>query len=197
MRHGLRRHNRLVARFVESAVVPVARPGPFTVLWRWRYEAALLIGVPALVAVLWRAIGMAPTIAGTAVICLVAVVLPQARREVEARFWCVVTPHRVRRACAEALIVTRKGKLPIIVHTKPEPFGERLWIWCRAGTSPGDLERARDLIAASCWLASDVRVMRHPDRASLAIVDVVRRAEHGEREWTSAPTVWARRAMRK
>jgi hypothetical protein len=197
MRHGLQRHNRLVTRFVEGAVVPVARPGPFTVLWRWRYEAGLLLVVPALVAVSWRTIGLAVTIAVMAVICLVVAVLPQARREVEARFWCVVTPHRVRKACAEALIVTRKGKLPIIVHTKPEPFGERLWIWCRAGTSPGDLERAHDLIAASCWLAKDIRVLRHPDRASLVILDVIRRTEHGEHEWPSASTMWARRTMRR
>ncbi|WP_157099642.1 hypothetical protein [Microbispora sp. ATCC PTA-5024] len=192
MRHMLRRNGNLVLRVLESELAPVARPGPFVLLWRWRYEAALLAGGPAVVVLAVRTVGWAPTIAAGAVTALAVVVWPQARREVEGRFWCVVTPHRVRKACAEAMIVTRRGKLPMILWTRPESFGERLWVWCRAGISPGDLQQAHDVIAAACWLAKGVRVLRHPRRASLVIVDVIRRDEHPAPEEPAPGDTWER-----
>lgn len=176
MRHTIRRNPHLILRFIERETSPVARPGPLVVLWRWRYEVLLLVGGPAVVVLAVRTAGTAVTIISGSLICLLVLVWPQARREVAGRFWCVVTPHRVRRACAEALIVNRRGKLPMILRTRPEPFGERVWVWCRAGTSAGDLERARDTIAAACWLAHGVRITRDPHRASLVIVDVLRYA---------------------
>ncbi|MFI7030712.1 hypothetical protein ACIBK1_18570 [Microbispora rosea] len=176
MRHSVRRNPHLVLRLIERETSPVARPGPLVVLWRWRYEATLLVGGPAVVGVAVRAAGPAVTIVAGSLVGLLVLLWPQARREVAGRFWCVVTPHRVRKACAEALIVSRRGKLPVILRTRPEPFGERLWVWCRAGTSPGDLERARDMIAAACWLAHEVRIARDPHRTSVVIVDVLRRA---------------------
>ncbi|MEV4295604.1 hypothetical protein [Microbispora rosea] len=176
MRHSVRRNPHLVLRFIERETSPVARPGPLVVLWRWRYEAMLLVGGPAVVGVAVRAAGPAVTIVAGSLVGLLVLLWPQARREVAGRFWCVVTPHRVRKACAEALIVSRRGKLPVILRTRPEPFGERLWVWCRAGTSPGDLEQARDMIAAACWLAHEVRIARDPHRTSVVIVDVLRRA---------------------
>ncbi|MGW5264434.1 hypothetical protein ACWEQG_25955 [Microbispora sp. NPDC004025] len=193
MRHSVRRNTHLVLRFIERETSPVARPGPLVVLWRWRYETVLLVGGPAVVVLAVRTAGPAVTIVAGSLVCLLVLVWPQARREVAGRFWCVVTPHRVRTACAEALIVSRRGKLPVILRTRPEPFGERLWVWCRAGTSPGDLERARDVIAAACWLAREVRITRDPHRTSLVIVDVLRHsgrpasrepAETGERTLT-------------
>ncbi len=176
MRHPVRRNPHLVLRFIERETSPVARPGPLLVLWRWRYEAVLAVGGPAVVIIAVRTAGPAVTIVTGSLVCLLVLLWPQARREVAARFWCVVTPHRVRKACAEALIVNRRGKLPMILRTRPEPFGERLWVWCRAGTSPSDLERARDMIAAACWLAHGVRITRDPHRTSLVLVDVLRRA---------------------
>ncbi|MEW9532735.1 hypothetical protein [Microbispora sp. NPDC049125] len=177
MRHRVRRNPHLVMRFIESSVSPVARPGPLTLLWRWRYETALIAGGPAVVVLSVRTVDPAFTVTTGAVVCVIVIVWPQARREVESRLWCVVTPHRVRKACAEAMIVTRRGKLPVILRTRPEPFGERLWIWCRAGISPRDLEQAHDVIAAACWLAREVRVTRHPHRASLVVLNVIRRPE--------------------
>ena len=174
MRHPVRRNTHLVLRFIERETSPVARPGPLVVLWRWRYETVLLVGGPVVVVVTVRTAGPVVTIITGSLACLFVLISPRARREVAGRFWCVVTPHRVRKACAEALVVNRRGKLPVILRTRPEPFGERLWVWCRAGTSPGDLERARDMIAAACWLAREVRITRDPHRTSLVIVDVLR-----------------------
>lgn len=126
MRHATRRNPHLVLRFIERETSPVARPGPLVVLWRWRYETALLLGGPAVGVVAVRAVGPAAAIVAGSLVVLLVLVWPQARREVAGRFWCVVTPHRVRKACAEALIVNRRGKLPVILRTKPEPFGERV-----------------------------------------------------------------------
>jgi hypothetical protein len=115
-------------------MVPVATPGPLTLLWRWRYEVGLMIGAPVLLVAPSRMIGVVPTAVMVAAICLGIAVWPQARRDVEARFWCVVTPHRVRKALAEALTVTRRGKLPIILYTRPEPFGGAAVAARRMGT---------------------------------------------------------------
>jgi hypothetical protein len=191
MRHGIRRNRHLILRLIESATSPVARPGPFVLLWRWRYEVGLAIGAPGCWLLMDRQLGWTAAITTIAAVLFVAALWPPARTELAARMWCVITPHRIRKGMAQALIVTARGKLPIVFYTRPEAFGERLWIWCRAGTSPADLIGARDLLAAACWLASDVRIARHPDRASLAIVDVIRcpdradRLDHADEKWRS------------
>ncbi|MEV4459334.1 hypothetical protein [Microbispora sp. NPDC049633] len=102
--------------------------------------------------------------------------LPMVKRAITTRFWCVVTPHRVRHAFARARIVSRQGKLPVILMIRPTKLGERLWVWLRAGTSPGNVERASDLIAAACW-ARSVRIQRDRYRASLIVIDVLRRGD--------------------
>lgn len=167
-------------RVTKVTTVFVARPNPLVALWRWRYETVLLAGVPTGVVFAIRS-GYLIWLLGTGAFLVAAMATwPAVRSVVWAMFWVVVTPHRIRRGCAEALIVNRRGKLPAVLWTRAEPFGERVWLWCRAGMTPGDFEASRRLLALACW-ADDVRVAR--TRNSLLVLDVIRRpGRHGAPE---------------
>ena len=67
------------------------------------------------------------------------------------RAWCVVTPHRIRTGCTHAWIQTRDGRLPVALYTVPADFGERVWLWCRAGITARNLQAARDVGRHACW----------------------------------------------
>ena len=56
----------------------------------------------------------------------------------------------------------------------PAGFGERVWLWCRAGITARDLEAARDVLRAACW-ASDVRVVVNDRRSHIVVLEVIRR----------------------
>jgi hypothetical protein len=65
--------------------------------------------------------------------------------------------------------------LPLILHARPTPAGERVWIWLRPGLSLADLEGRIDKLAVACW-ASEVRVARASrSRAAAIRVDITRR----------------------
>jgi hypothetical protein len=160
------------------AVGTVARANPFVAAYRWRYELA---GIVALAAV-WIAFGWVAGAALTAGLAAVLIIViagwPRGRRFLIARAWCIVTPHRVRVGCAQAWIHSRSGKIPAVLLTRRQPFGERIFLWCRAGTSADDLSSARGLLAAACW-ADDVQVTRNPRYAHLVTLDVIRRGLPG------------------
>lgn len=151
----------------------VARANPVVAAWRWRYELGLL---GALVAA-WAALGLTDDvllIANVAgLLCALAAILPEVRRYLIARAWCVITPHRVRAGCVHAWIHSRNGKIPVILLTTRQPFGERVYLWCRAGITASDFVTARELLAAACW-ADDVLVWRGERHAHLVRLDVIR-----------------------
>jgi hypothetical protein len=155
------------------ALGSVARPNPVVAAWRWRYELA---AAAALVAV-WLVLGTAAVAALTggvaAVVLVTAASGPRGRRYLMARAWVIVTPHRVRAGCAQAWIHSRNGKIPAVLLTVRRPFGERVYLWCRAGTSADHLSSARELLASACW-ADDVRVFRSPRHAHIVTLDVIR-----------------------
>lgn len=162
----------------EYAAGAVVRVNPVVGAWRWRYELA---GAAALAAG-WVALGTAAGIglaAGLATALAFTACSTRGRRFISARAWGVVTPHRVRVGCAQAWIHTRYGKLPAVLRTKRQPFGESVYLWCRAGTSAADFASARKLLTAACW-AHDVRVSRHLRHAQLVRLDVIRREPSGE-----------------
>jgi hypothetical protein len=154
----------------------VARPNPLVAVWRWRYELA---AVAALAAV-WLILGgvaVATLTGGLAAAALVTAASgPRGRRFLMARAWVIVTPHRVRVGCAQAWIHSRYGKIPAVLLTVRQPFGERVYLWCRAGTSADHLSSARELLASACW-ADDVRVSRSPRYAHIVTLDVIRRRQ--------------------
>ena len=161
---------------MQFALRTVARPNLIVLVWRWRYELMLAAGVTVGVVTLagWPLLGAAVVIA-------LATIWPASRQPLIARAWCVVTPHRVRTACAQAWIHSRTGKIPIILLTTPQPFGERVRLWCRAGTSAEDFISARQLLVAACW-AEDVLVTRSERSAQLVTLDVIRHAQRKDQD---------------
>ena len=159
--------------------VMVARANPAVAAWRWRYELGLL----GALAVAFTWLGLVPGLLalanGAGLLGTLAALFPALRRHLAARFWCVVTPHRVRAGCVHAWIHSRYGKIPVILLTTRQPFGERVYLWCRAGTTASDFAAERELLATACW-ADDVRVWRGGRHAQLVCLDVIRRlGEYG------------------
>jgi hypothetical protein len=153
----------------------VSRANPIVAAYRWRYELA----GPVILFAEWMTLGWAwaALTAGLAAAMVgVTACSPRGREFLVARAWCIVTPHRVRVGCAQAWIHSRNGKIPIVLITRRKPFGERVYLWCRAGTSAGDLTAEGELLTAACW-ADSIRVTRHPRYAHLVALDVIRRGE--------------------
>ncbi len=160
-------------RNLTRALTDVARPLPLTVLWRWRYE---LLVIPSLGYFTGRVIAsVGVLIPAAAFVVLAGIVLGVAplRRFAIARAWCIITPHRIRTACAEARIHTRKGRLPAILYTRARPYGERVYLWCPAGIIAPDFADAEKVLRAAC-LADNVWVEEHPRWPQIVMLSVVR-----------------------
>ena len=159
-------------------LIPVALPNPLVLAWRWRYEIALAAGLAAGLTAAILSVGTVPAIAAAIVLTLTVVCWPAARRRAVDRAWCIITAHRVRVGCAEGLIYSSRGKIPIVLWTSHQPFGERVLLYCRAGTSADDFVSARTSLAAACW-AQDLAIFVDPRRAHLITIDVIRRPASG------------------
>jgi hypothetical protein len=157
---------------VESALRS-ARANLLVVIWRWRYELALVLGLPAAAIAIARGLGVVWLVATVAALAATFGLWPDGRRLLVKRAWCVITPHRLRTGCAHSWIQSRSGKLPIILFTTPQPYGERVLLWCVAGISAEDLVAAKDLLIAACW-AADMRISRSERHAHIVVVDVIR-----------------------
>jgi len=168
---------------LEYALGTVARANVIVAAWRWRYELAAAAALAAPWIALDTAAAAALT-AGLAAALGITASVSRGRRLLAARLWCIVTPHRIRSACAHAWIHSRYGKLPVILMTRSRPFGERVYLWCRAGISAADFSSARELLTAAC-MAKGVQVSRHSRYAHLVALDVIRRDPPAE--WTGQP----------
>jgi len=167
------------------ALVPLARPSLPVVAYRWRYEIGIVTAVLAGLAGAWWA-GPGPSLAGLAAVIAtaeIAACIPEVRQFAAARAWCIITPHRVRACFAQAWVHNRAGKIPAVLRTTAQPFGERVLLWCRAGVSVDDIDSVCDLLAAACW-AMEVVASRSSDRAQLVYLDVIR---NPQREAAAAP----------
>jgi hypothetical protein len=159
---------------LQYALSTVASPNPLVLFWRWRYELILGIGLPVALIVLYGIPVMLGTLATLAALAGAALLWAPSRRLLIDRAWCIITPHRVRVGCAQAWIHSRYGKIPIVLLTTRQPFGERVHLWCRAGTSAIDFTSAQLLLSTACW-ARDVRVNTNERYAQLITLDVIRR----------------------
>jgi hypothetical protein len=154
-----------------AILVPEPRTSLPVLIWRWRYELALLAGVAAVLTALIWALGIEWGIIAASV--LTGLCSPPWPRPIAARVWCVITAHRLRCGFIQARIQTRRGRIPIIRSATPAPFGERVRIWCPAGISAEAIVAARDILRAACW-AADVRVTRDHEQSQRVTVDVIR-----------------------
>jgi hypothetical protein len=157
-----------------KALSSVKRPNPMVIAWRWRYELALVAGLAWGTFGIIRAYGAIWLVAALIAVTAAFGLWPPGRRLLVTRAWCVITPHRLRAGCANAWIHSRYGRLPIILVTTAQPFGERVLLWCVAGVSAVDLIAAREALIAACW-AADIKVVQSDRHRQLVIVDVIRR----------------------
>jgi hypothetical protein len=162
---------------IEIALRPVHRPGLIERAWCWRWEIGILASLGALTGLIAAAVGIPGLIAAagaglaasTGLLCW-----PPARHRIIARFWCIVTPHRIRAGCINMWVQSRGGRLPVVLRCTPENYGERVLVWLRAGLTAADVHAARDALAVAC-LATEVRVIPDRSRAYLITLEVVRR----------------------
>ena len=166
--------NTRVTMDLRRALVIAAAPNLLVAAWRWRYEITLILGLPAGLAAAIISFGAVPTIVAVIVIALTIVCWPAARQFAVDRAWCIITPHRVRVGCAEGLIYSRRGKIPVLLWTSRQASGERVLLWCRAGTSVDDFVSAHAILVAACW-AHDVAIFFDIHRRHLVTLDVIRR----------------------
>ena len=140
--------------------------------WSWRKELAFLGYAAIIFIAVVRTFGIAWTIIGTSV---TLVILPLSWSERLTAFaWQLITPHLLRSGMYQARIQNRDGRQPVIIRITSEPFGERLRLWCPAGTSAEDLYAARGILRAACR-AADVKVTRDQQRSHIVTLDVIRR----------------------
>jgi hypothetical protein len=157
----------------------VPRPGPFLLLWRWRTELALTgwwLLLAWVIGPKWAAL-----VALAAVTAVVAV--PHLRRLLIGRFWALVMTHRFRVACREARVCSRTGKIPIVLLARSQPYGVRLQLWCRAGTSADDLVEALPVVRDTCW-STDATIYEHTHYRHLVMIDIIR---HPFGDWPTPP----------
>jgi hypothetical protein len=168
------RNTRQALASLQYALGTTARSNPLVMAWRWRYELAIGVGLPLLLIVFTGIRGMLITLAAMAVLMGVAMIWAPSRHYLADRAWCVITPHRVRVGCVQGWIHSRRGKIPIVLLTTRQPFGERVHLWCRAGICSQDFASALPLLVAACW-ASGIRVMDNQRYTHLVTLDVIRR----------------------
>jgi hypothetical protein len=144
------------------------------VIWRFRTEVMVLVTGAA---GMWE-LAKAVTTAWLMVILIMAAtavtVVPQVRRFLIRRVWCVLSRHRIQKVCFETRMHTRTGRLPLVLRIHPTRVGERALIWCRAGICAADFEAHTPEIAAACY-ARQARVEGNRRWAQLVQLDIVRR----------------------
>ncbi len=143
-------------------------------LWRFRTELATLAVILLGGWYLSAAITLAGVLAVTLPLLGAAVVGRPSRRFLVRRAWCVLSRHRLQKACYETRLHTRSGRLPLVLRIHPTEVGERALIWCRAGICFEDFEAHTGEIAAACY-ARETRIERNRRWAQLVVIDIVRR----------------------
>jgi hypothetical protein len=144
------------------------------VIWRFRTEATVLATVTTGAWELAKTLTLTWAVLILTTTATIVTVLPWTRRFMIRRALCVLTRHRIQKACYETRTHTRSGRLPLVLRIYPTQVGERALIWCRAGMSAADFEDHTSEIAAACY-ARQARVEGNRRWAHLVQVDIVRR----------------------
>jgi len=144
------------------------------VIWRFRTEVMVLVTGTAGIWELAKAVTTAWLMVVLIMTGTAVTVLPQVRRFITRRAWCVLSRHRIQKVCFETRMHTRSGRLPLVLRIRPTKVGERALIWCRAGICAADFEAHVPEIAAACY-ARQARVEGNKRWAQLLYLDIVRR----------------------
>jgi hypothetical protein len=170
---------------LDQFIVKVHRSAAGTA-WRWRTELIVLGGLLAAlywlsrqITIIWAAVVLAAAIG-------IIFAVPQSRRFITRRFWCVLARHRFHRLCWEARLHTRAGRLPVVLWTRPTKVGERLTVWCRAGISADDFTQHTGELAAACY-AREARVTRNTSWSQIVTVNIIRRDTLAARHKVGTP----------
>lgn len=174
MTRARRRHEAQLLADLDRAIRPRRPGGQLGLPWRWRYEIALLAGAAAMLIALVRVVGTEWAIVTVSALTGALGPWPPSHRAFLAHAWRIITPHRLRTGFAEARIQSLDGRLPFVLRTTRQPFGERVQVWCPAGVSAEDFRSARAILRAACW-AADVRVRADDRHAQRVTIDVIRR----------------------
>ncbi len=161
------------ANAMEVQAVTASRPA-IGVIWRWRSEIGLLSGGSAGFLECWHCIGLDLTGVTLGGGVALAAALPWPRRFLLARFWCLVTRHRLQTVMWELRLHTRRFRLPLVLWTRPTPVGERVFLLLRAGLSADDFTTNTAELATACG-AREVRVTAVRQNSALIVLDVIRR----------------------
>jgi hypothetical protein len=175
---------------LERALTPHRRPSLPVLVWEWRKDLALGLGIAALFVVVVRTSGIIWAVVGLS--AALGALSPPWSARLRAFGCLLITPHRFRAGLYHARIQNRSGKRPVIIRVTSEPFGERIRLWCPAGISAEDIDDERDVLRAACW-AADVRVTRDEQRSHLVTVDIIRRPDDVEpcdSDQDTAPCPW-------
>lgn len=185
-----RRRDEELLDALDRVITPRRRASLPGLAWAWRKELALAVGSAVLFVVFIRTSGIAWAVAGLS--AAVGALSPPWSGQLRAFWWRLITPHRLSAGLYHARIHNRSGRRPMIIQITSEPFGERVRLWCPAGTSAEDLYGVREVLRAACW-ASDVRVSRDERRSQIVTVDVIRRPddiEPSDDDQHGVPCLW-------
>jgi hypothetical protein len=165
----------LMAASARPRLVVAVRRSPVGVWWRWRSELlATAVLAVAYFRLSWWLASYAWSLAVLGGLALVLVVTPWPRRFLVARFWCLLSRHRLQQAWWQMRLHNRTGHLPLVLWIRPTATGERAWVLCRAGLCADDFIKAAPEMAAAC-AAREVRVTGSRRVAPLVTIDVLRR----------------------
>ena len=143
-------------------------------LWRFRTELSALLAGTTGIWELAKAVTLTWAVIIVAMLALAVMAVPPIRRLIIRRAWCVLSRHRIQRACFETRMHTRSGRLPLVLRITPTEVGERALIWCRAGICAADFEAHAAEIAAACY-ARQARIEASRRWAQPVQLDIVRR----------------------
>jgi hypothetical protein len=169
---------------LDRAIAPDWRTHLPVHIWRWRYELILAAGLAVICAVVVNALGLPLGI--IAVSAMLGAFSPPWPAWLTGMAWHVITPHRIRVGLAQAGVHNRKGIHPQVRMITSEEFGERVVLWCPAGTSAEDVYRASAILRTACW-AADVRVRCDVQFSHIVTVYVIRRGDGSSRVHGSDP----------
>ncbi|TDP98178.1 hypothetical protein [Labedaea rhizosphaerae] len=148
---------------------PRRRPSLVTIAVRWRIELLLGTAIGLWVGLL----GWLPLTVAAGAVAVALAVNPSLRRGAARVLRAVIVPHRVRSGLLQSGVTDRSGRLPWLVRAYSRGETVFVHVWLRAGTTTGDLRRARAVLRAACG-AADVDVHHHPTRHDRAVIVVFR-----------------------